>query len=134
MSISRLKNVWILYNKFESGSTCFKPVFIKLFYSPQRRNPHLQSVVTGIKLGDVSSVSRLLCSGLVPVSSTHKGASLLCLAVSSASPDMVIMMIVTEMMMMMMMMMMAGGGCAGGRGRRQHTIQLAGGLNILQRL
>ena len=46
-------------------------------------------MVTGIKLGDLASVSRLLASGLVPVDSTHKGASLLCLAVSSNNPDMV---------------------------------------------
>ena len=45
--------------------------------------------MTGIKLGDLASVTRLLASGLVPVNSTHKGASLLCLAVSSNNPDMV---------------------------------------------
>ena len=63
-------------------------IYVNIDFS-QRRNPHLQSVVTGIKLGDLASVSRLLASGLVPVNSTHKGASLLCLAVSSNNPDMV---------------------------------------------
>lgn len=46
-------------------------------------------MVTGIKLGDLASVSQLLTSGLVPVNSTHKGASILCLAVSSNNPNMV---------------------------------------------
>ena len=60
-----------------------------IFQLGNRRNPHLEAVVTSVKLGDVTSVRELVGRGLVSVDTTHRGASLLCLAVCRNLADMV---------------------------------------------
>ena len=47
-----------------------------------RRNPHYQTVVTSVRLGDLDTVRDLLELGLAQVDWLYRGASLLCLSVS----------------------------------------------------
>ena len=57
--------------------------------SRRRRNPHYQTVVTSVKLGDLDTVRDLLQLGLAQVDWLYRGASLLCLSVCRGDLEMV---------------------------------------------
>ena len=54
-----------------------------------RRNPHYQTVVTSVRLGDLDTVRDLLELGLAQVDWLYRGASLLCLSVCRGDGEMV---------------------------------------------
>ena len=53
------------------------------------RNPHYQTVVTGVRLGDLDTVKEMLELGLAQVDWIYRGASLLCLSVCRGDLKMV---------------------------------------------
>ena len=52
------------------------------------RNPHYQTVVTSVKLGDLDTVKEMLQLGLAQVDWLYRGASLLCLSVCRGDLEM----------------------------------------------